>query len=487
MSAGTARRIVAGDWEAVIGLEIHMQISTASKIFSGAPTAYGAEPNTQASLIDLGYPGVLPVLNEEVVRMACKFGLAVNATIAPRSVFARKNYFYPDLPKGYQISQYELPIVAHGELTILDGEGREKRIGITRAHLEEDAGKSLHSALDDFSRIDLNRAGTPLLEIVSDPDLRSAKEAVAYMRKVHTLVRYLEISDGNMQEGSFRCDANVSIRRRGEQTLGTRTELKNLNSFRFVEKAINFEIERQQDVLEDGGTIVQETRLYDSDLDETRPMRTKEEANDYRYFPDPDLLPVVIEEAFIESVRATLPELPDAKRQRFVEQYGVRPDDAEILTTSRALADYFEATAGKSDPKLAANWILGDLSAALNREGLDIPDSRIAPEELAELLARIADNTISGKIAKEVFDGMWAGEGSASRIIDARGLRQITDTSAIEAVVDKVIEANPGQAADYRAGKDKLLGFFVGQVMKETKGKANPGEVNRILKERLKT
>jgi len=474
-------------WEAVIGLEIHMQIATASKIFSGAPTAYGAEPNTQASLIDLGYPGVLPVLNAEAVRMACKFGLAVDATIAPRSVFARKNYFYPDLPKGYQISQYELPIVARGALTILDEEGREKRIGITRAHLEEDAGKSLHSGFDEFTRIDLNRAGTPLLEIVSEPDLRSAKEAVAYMRKVHTLVRYLEISDGNMQEGSFRCDANVSIRRRGDETLGTRTELKNLNSFRFVEKAINFEIERQQEVLEDGGTVVQETRLYDSDMDETRPMRTKEEANDYRYFPDPDLLPIVIQEAFIESVRETLPELPDRKRQRFVEQYDVKPGDAEILTMSRSLADYFEAAAASSDPKLAANWILGDLSAALNREGLDIQDSRISPEELGGLLARIADNTISGKIAKDVFDAMWAGEGKASEIIDARGLRQITDSSAIEAVVDRVIEANPGQAAEYRSGKDKLLGFFVGQVMKETKGKANPAEVNRILKERLKS
>jgi aspartyl-tRNA(Asn)/glutamyl-tRNA(Gln) amidotransferase subunit B len=485
MSAPAARRHPSPAWEAVIGLEIHMQIATASKIFSGSPTAYGAEPNTQASLIDLGYPGVLPVLNGEVVRMACKFGLAVNATIAPRSVFARKNYFYPDLPKGYQISQYELPIVARGELAILDEEGREKRIGITRAHLEEDAGKSLHSGMDEYTRIDLNRAGTPLLEIVSEPDLRSAKEAVAYMRKVHTLVRYLGISDGNMQEGSFRCDANVSIRRRGDDTLGTRTELKNLNSFRFVEKAINFEIARQQEVLEDGGTVVQETRLYDSDLDETRPMRTKEEANDYRYFPDPDLLPVVIEESFIEAVRETLPELPDAKRQRFVEQYGVRQDDAEILTMSRALADYFEKTAAGSDPKLAANWILGDLSAALNREGLDIEDSRISPRALAELLVRIADNTISGKIAKEVFEAMWAGEGTASEIIDKRGLRQITDSSAIEAAVDKVIEANPGQAAEYRSGKDKLLGFFVGQVMKETKGKANPAEVNRILKERL--
>jgi aspartyl-tRNA(Asn)/glutamyl-tRNA(Gln) amidotransferase subunit B len=464
-----------------------MQLATVSKIFSGAPTAYGAEPNTQASLIDLGYPGVLPVLNAEAVRMACKFGLAVNATIASRSVFARKNYFYPDLPKGYQISQYELPIVSRGELLILDEDGREKRIGITRAHLEEDAGKSLHAGFDEFTRIDLNRAGTPLLEIVSDPDLRSAKEAVVYMRKIHTLVRYLGISDGNMQEGSFRCDANVSIRPRGQQSLGTRTELKNLNSFRFVEKAINFEIARQREVLEDGGAVVQETRLYDADLDETRAMRSKEEANDYRYFPDPDLLPVDIDEAFIHSVRGTLPELPDAKRERFVAQYGIRQADAEILTMSRAIADYFELTVARSDPGLAANWILGDLSAALNRDGLEIDQSRIAPDELAGLLARVADNTISGKIAKDVFEAMWAGEGSASEIIEARGLRQITDASAIEAVVDAVIAANPGQAAEYRAGKDKLLGFFVGQVMKDTRGKANPAEVNRILKERLKS
>jgi len=473
-------------WEVVIGLEIHMQLATLSKIFSGAPTAYGAEPNTQASLIDLGYPGVLPVLNAEAVRMACKFGLAVNATIASRSVLARKNYFYPDLPKGYQISQYELPIVSRGELLILDDDGREKRIGITRAHLEEDAGKSLHGGSDEFSRIDLNRAGTPLLEIVSDPDLRSAKEAVAYMRKIHTLVRYLGISDGNMQEGSFRCDANVSIRPRGQQALGTRTELKNLNSFRFVEKAINFEIERQTEVLEDGGTVVQETRLYDADLDETRAMRTKEEANDYRYFPDPDLLPVDIDEAFIRWVRDSLPELPDAKRQRFVAQYDIRQAEAEILTMSRATADYFEVVAAGADARLAANWILGDLSAALNRDGLEIEDSRIAPGELAGLLERIADNTISGKIAKDVFEAMWAGEGAASEIIEGRGLRQITDASAIEAVVDSVIAAHPGQAAEYRAGKDKLIGFFVGQVMKDTRGKANPAEVNRILRERLK-
>ena len=474
-------------WEVVIGLEIHTQLATQSKIFSGASTAYGAEPNTQACLIDLGYPGVLPVLNEDVVRMACKFGLAVNATVAPRSVFARKNYFYPDLPKGYQISQYELPIVEHGELFITDEEGNEKRIGITRAHLEEDAGKSIHEGLDRYSGIDLNRAGTPLLEIVSEPDLRSAKDAVAYMRKIHTIVRYLGISDGNMQEGSFRCDANVSVRPRGEVAFGTRTEIKNLNSFRFVERAINFEVERQIDVLEDGGEVVQETRLYDSGRDETRSMRSKEEANDYRYFPDPDLLPVAISGEFIESVRETLPELPDDKRHRFVDDYDIKQDDAAILTVSRALADYFEATVAASEakPQVVANWVIGDLSAALNKEDLEIEACRISALHLAGLINRIHDNTISGKIAKEVFEAMWAGEGTADSVIEARGLKQITDTSAIEAIVDKVITANPGQAEEYRAGKEKLIGFFVGQVMKETGGKANPGQVNEILRNRL--
>jgi aspartyl-tRNA(Asn)/glutamyl-tRNA(Gln) amidotransferase subunit B len=476
-----------GQWEVVIGLEIHTQLATNSKIFSGASTAYGAEPNTQACLVDLGYPGVLPVLNAEVVRMAVKFGLAVNATIAPRSVFARKNYFYPDLPKGYQISQYELPIVEHGEMHIRDDDGNEKRIGITRAHLEEDAGKSVHAGFDKSSGIDLNRAGTPLLEIVSEPDMRSAKEAVAYMRKIHSIVRYLEISDGNMQEGSFRCDANVSVRPRGQEELGTRAELKNLNSFRFVEKAINFEIERQIDVIEDGGEVVQETRLYDSDKDETRSMRSKEEANDYRYFPDPDLLPVELDGAFIESVKKTLPELPDAKQHRFVEQYGLKEADAEILTVSRALGDFYEALAASTQakPQVAANWVIGDLSALLNKEGLDIQESRIGAEALAGLLDRITDNTISGKIAKEVFEAMWSGEGSADEIIEARGLKQITDTGAIEGIVDAVIAANPGQVAEYKAGKDKLIGFFVGQVMKETGGKANPGQVNQILKDKL--
>jgi aspartyl-tRNA(Asn)/glutamyl-tRNA(Gln) amidotransferase subunit B len=474
-------------WEVVIGLEIHTQLATKSKIFSGAATAYGAEPNSQACLVDLGYPGVLPVLNKEVVRMACKFGLAVNATVAPRSIFARKNYFYPDLPKGYQISQYELPIVEHGELFITDDEGNEKRIGITRAHLEEDAGKSVHENFDRHSGIDLNRAGTPLLEIVSEPDLRSAKEAVAYMRKIHTIVRYLGISDGNMQEGSFRCDANVSVRPRGDEAFGTRTEIKNLNSFRFVERAINFEIERQIDVLEDGGEVVQETRLYDSGRDETRSMRSKEEANDYRYFPDPDLLPVEISSEFIKAVRETLPELPGEKEHRFVDEYGIKPDDAAILVVNRATADYFEEASASADApsQVVANWVIGDLTGALNKEGLEIEASRIPAQDLAGLINRIQDKTISGKIAKEVFDAMWAGEGDADAVIEARGLKQITDSSAIEAIVDKVIAANPGQAEEYRAGKDKLIGFFVGQVMKETGGKANPAQVNKILRTRL--
>ncbi len=474
-------------WEVVIGLEIHTQLATKSKIFSGAATAYGAEPNTQACLVDLGYPGVLPVLNEEVVRMAAMFGLAVNATVAPRSVFARKNYFYPDLPKGYQISQYELPIVENGELYITDADGDQKRIGITRAHLEEDAGKSVHEGFDAKSGIDLNRAGTPLLEIVSEPDLRSAKEAVAYLRKIHTIVRYLGISDGNMQEGSFRCDANVSVRPTGQEEFGTRAELKNLNSFRFIEKAINYEVERQIDLIEDGGEVVQETRLYDADNDETRSMRSKEEANDYRYFPDPDLLPVEISADYIEAVRKTLPELPDAKLQRFVDDYGLKSDDAGILTATRSLADYFEAVVAGTDakPQVAANWVIGDLSASLNKEGLDIEESKIGAEDLAGLVSRIHDDTISGKIAKQVFEAMWAGEGTADAIIEAKGLRQITDTSAIEAIVDKVIEAHPSQVAEFRAGKDKLIGFFVGQVMKETKGQANPGQVNQILKAKL--
>jgi aspartyl-tRNA(Asn)/glutamyl-tRNA(Gln) amidotransferase subunit B len=474
-------------WEPVIGLEIHAQLATRSKIFSGASTAYGAPPNTQACAVDLGLPGVLPVLNKEALRMAIRFGLAIGATVAPRSVFARKNYFYPDLPKGYQISQYELPVVQGGRLRI-DPEGEAPlEVGITRAHLEEDAGKSLHEDFHGFTGIDLNRAGTPLLEIVSEPDLRSARQAVACMKKLRTLVRYLGICDGNMQEGSFRCDANVSIRPAGESGFGTRTEIKNLNSFRFVERALNHEIERQIDVLEGGGEVVQETRLYDPGRDETRPMRTKEEAMDYRYFPDPDLLPLETDQAVIEELRAELPELPDAKRQRFTEQYGISPYDAEVIAATREMADFFEETVRRlpGQAKLAANWVMGELSGALNRDALEVGASPVSAERLAGLLARITDNTISGKIAKEVFEAMWAGEGTADEIIEKKGLRQITDSSAIEAMIDGILAANPQQIQQYRAGKTKVLGFFVGQVMKASQGKANPAQVNALLKAKL--
>ncbi|HVH84747.1 MAG TPA: Asp-tRNA(Asn)/Glu-tRNA(Gln) amidotransferase subunit GatB [Steroidobacteraceae bacterium] len=475
------------EWETVIGLEIHAQLATRSKIFSGSATAYGAAPNSQANLVDLGYPGVLPVLNVAAVRMAVKLGLALNARVAPTSVFARKNYFYPDLPKGYQISQYELPIVAHGSLDIVLDDGHVKRVGITRAHLEEDAGKSLHEGLPGVTGVDLNRAGTPLVEIVSEPELRSAKEAVAYMKKVHTLVRYLEICDGNMQEGSFRCDANVSVRKAGATKFGTRAEIKNLNSFRFVERAINYEVARQIELLEGGGTVVQETRLYDPDKGETRSMRSKEEANDYRYFPDPDLLPVVLDAAFIESVRATLPELPDQKAARFVSQYGLPAYDAGVLTASRELADYYEAVvrAAPADAKLAANWVMGELAAALNKESLEVTATRMTAERLAGLLKRISDQTISGKLAKEVFEAMWSGGADADAVIAERGLRQITDSAAIERVIDEVMQRNPGQLAEYRAGKDKLFGFFVGQVMKATGGKANPAQLNELLRRKL--
>ncbi len=474
-------------FEVVIGLEVHTQLATESKIFSGTSTTYGAEPNTQASLIDLAYPGVLPVLNEQVVQMAVRFGLAVDAEIGRRSVFARKNYFYPDLPKGYQISQYELPIVGMGHMDIRLEDGSTKRIGITRAHLEEDAGKSLHENFDGCSGIDLNRAGTPLLEIVSEPDMRSAKEAVAYLRKIHSLVRYLEISDGNMQEGSFRCDANVSVRPFGQKEFGTRTELKNLNSFRFIEKAINFEVERQIELIEDGGTVVQETRLYDPDRDETRSMRSKEEANDYRYFPDPDLLPVVIEEATIEAIRQQLPELPAAKCERFKAEHGLKDADAEVLTSSRELADYYEAVvaATKASAQNAANWVQGSLSAALNRDGIEIGASKVSAEALAGLIDQIENQTVSIKIAKDVFDAMWQGEGSALEIIEARGLKQITDSSAIDGIVDEVINAFPDQVQDYRDGKHKIIGFLVGQVMKQSQGKANPAQVNAALKSKL--
>jgi len=474
-------------WEAVIGLEVHTQLTTRSKIFSGAATAYGAEPNTQACAVDLGLPGVLPVLNADVVRMATMLGLAIDARVARRSVFARKNYFYPDLPKGYQISQYELPIVAHGHLDI-SVDGDSKRIGITRAHLEEDAGKSLHEDFSGCSGIDLNRAGTPLLEIVSEPDLRSAKEAVAYLKKLHQLVVYLGICDGNMQEGSFRCDANVSVRPRGQAEFGTRAEIKNVNSFRFVERAIDYEIERQIELLEGGGRVVQETRLYDPDRDETRSMRGKEEANDYRYFPDPDLLPVLVSDEFVDGVRATLPELPAVKLARFRADFGLAEYDAETLTAERGTADYFEAVVAAlgGEAKLCANWVMGELAAALNRAGLDIAASPVSAAQLAGLLRRIHDKTISGKIAKDVFAAMWDGEGEADAIIAARGLVQVTDSAAIEALIDEVLAANGKQVEQYRGGQEKLLGFFVGQVMKVSKGKANPQQVNDLLLAKLK-
>jgi len=472
------------EWEVVIGLEIHAQLATKSKIFSGASTAYGAAPNTQACAVDLGLPGVLPVLNAGVVSMAAKFGLATHSTVAKRSVFARKNYFYPDLPKGYQISQFELPIVHDGYIDIDFENAETRRIGITRAHLEEDAGKSLHEDFHGETGIDLNRAGTPLLEIVSEPDMRSAREAVAYMKKIHALVRYLDICDGNMQEGSFRCDANVSIRPKGQQAFGIRTEIKNINSFRFVERAINYEIERQIDVVEAGGDVLQETRLYDADRDETRSMRSKEEANDYRYFPDPDLLPLEMDQSFIDAVGKTLPELPDAKRDRFMQVYGLSRYDASALTASRDLADFFERTveAAGGEGKLSANWVMGELSGLLNKEGRDISASPVSPERLGGMLQRIEDGTISGKIAKQVFEAMWNGEGDADAIIEKKGLKQITDTGAIEKIVRDVLDANPKQVEQFKGGQEKLLGFFVGQVMKASQGKANPGEVNKILK-----
>lgn len=474
-------------WEPVIGLEIHAQLATKSKIFSGAATAYGASPNTQACAIDLGLPGVLPVLNEVAVRMAVKFGLAIEAEIAKRSILARKNYFYPDLPKGYQISQYELPIVADGQVIIELEDGIEKRIHIIRAHLEEDAGKSLHEDFHGMTGIDLNRAGTPLLEIVSGPDLRSPREAVAYMKKIHTLVRYLGICDGNMQEGSFRCDANVSVRPQGQEAFGTRTELKNINSFRFVERAIEYEIERQIEVLESGGRVTQETRLFDPSKNETRPMRTKEEATDYRYFPDPDLLPLVLDDSFIEEVQKTLPELPDAKRKRFMAEYGLSSYDASVLTASQELADYYEMvveTAG-GEPKLCANWVMGDLAGALNKEGKSIENSPVSPGQLGQLIRRIADKTISGKIAKTVFETIYTQGGHVDEIIERQGLKQVTDAASIEKLIDEILAAHPQQVQDYRAGKEKLFGFFVGQVMKASKGKANPQQLNALLKKKL--
>ncbi len=478
-------------YETVIGLEIHVQLATQSKLFSGAATRYGAEPNAQACIIDLGMPGVLPVINETAIKMAVKFGLAVNASITSPSVFARKNYFYPDLPKGYQISQLDLPIVANGSIDVQLDDGEIKTIRITRAHLEEDAGKSVHEGYGEHTAIDLNRAGTPLIEIVSEPDIRSAKEAAAYMKKIHSLIRYLEISDGNMQEGSFRCDANVSIREDGSSELGTRAEIKNINSFRFVEKAIDYEVERQIDLLESGKKVTQETRLYDANKNETRSMRSKEEANDYRYFPDPDLLPVMFSDELIKSIEQSMPELPDAKRQRFIDELGLSVYDSDNLTASRELANYFEqALAIATNAKLTANWVMGEFLAALNKEGLDISDTPVSADMLGGLVKRIDDNTISGKIAKQVFDAMWNGEGSADQIIEAQGLHQVTDTGAIEKLVDDVINANPKQVEQYQNSPDdkkgKLIGFFVGQVMKTSQGKANPQQVNKLLKEKLK-
>ncbi|HLB57712.1 MAG TPA: Asp-tRNA(Asn)/Glu-tRNA(Gln) amidotransferase subunit GatB [Gammaproteobacteria bacterium] len=475
------------EWETVIGLEVHTQLLTQSKIFSGASIAFGAEPNTQACAIDLGFPGVLPVLNAEVLTMAIKLGLGINAEIAKKSVFARKNYFYPDLPKGYQISQYELPIVKKGFLDITLDDGSVKRINITRAHLEEDAGKSLHEDFHGLSGIDLNRAGTALLEIVSEPEMRSAKEAIAYLKTLHTLVRYLEICDGNMQEGSFRCDANVSVRKKGAAEFGTRTELKNINSFRFIERAINYEVERQIALIESGGKVTQETRLFDPNKNETRPMRSKEEAHDYRYFPDPDLLPVIIRDEQIEAIRQNLPELPQQKRQRFIDQYGLTTYDATVLVSTKAMADYFETvvTASSNQAKLAANWVMGDLAASLNKADIDIAQSPVSADQLGKLIQRISDNTISGKIAKTIFEALWNQEGDVDTIIEKKGLKQVTDTGAIETLVDKILAANPEHVAEYRAGKEKLFGFFVGQAMKESGGKINPQQLNELLKKKL--
>lgn len=475
-------------WEVVIGLEVHTQLLTKSKIFSGSSIAYGAEPNTQASAVDIALPGVLPVMNREAARLAVKFGLAIDAHINQRSVFARKNYFYPDLPKGYQISQMELPIVGRGELEIETEQGT-KVIGITRAHLEEDAGKSLHEDFQGQTGIDLNRAGTPLLEIVSEPDMRSPAEAVAYLRKLHSLVRYIEICDGNMQEGSFRCDANVSVRPVGQAEFGTRTELKNINSFRFVERAIEFEIERQIDILEDGGQIVQETRLYDPDNHETRSMRSKEDAHDYRYFPDPDLPPMVLDDAFLEEVRATLPELPAAKHARFVADYQLSDADALLLTADRSTADFFElvAKATSADSKTVANWMAGELFANLNKSELEITESPVSASQMASLLDRLQDNTLSGKTAKQVFAALWAQEGEVDQIIESKGLKQITDTGAIEAIVDEVIAACPDQVQQFKDGNDKVIGFLVGQVMQKSKGKANPQMANQMLQEKMKS
>jgi aspartyl-tRNA(Asn)/glutamyl-tRNA(Gln) amidotransferase subunit B len=490
---------MATQWEVVIGLETHTQLSTASKIFSGASTQFGAAANTQACPVDLALPGVLPVMNRGAVERAIRFGLAIGATVAPRSIFARKNYFYPDLPKGYQISQYEIPVVQGGQITIqvpanekAGKEAYEKTVNLTRAHLEEDAGKSLHEDFAGMTGIDLNRAGTPLLEIVTEPEMRSAAEAVAYAKALHTLVVWLGICDGNMQEGSFRCDANVSVRPVGQKEFGTRAEIKNLNSFRFLEEAIQYEVRRQIELIEDGGTVVQETRLYDPDKRETRSMRSKEDAHDYRYFPDPDLMPLVIDAAWVERVKGEMPELPATMQTRFVEQYGVTPYDAGVLTSSKAMASYFEAVVAKTgaaQAKAAANWLMGEVSSQLNREDLEIDASPVTAEQFALLLQRIADGTISNKIAKEVFLAMWEekteGADAADRIIEAKGLKQISDTGALEAIIDEVLAANAKSVEEYRAGKEKAFNALIGQAMKATKGKANPQQVNELLKKKL--
>ncbi|MBT5232000.1 MAG: Asp-tRNA(Asn)/Glu-tRNA(Gln) amidotransferase subunit GatB [Methylococcales bacterium] len=476
------------EWEVVIGLEIHAQLRTKSKIFSSASTAFGAEPNTQACAVDLGLPGVLPVVNYEAVNMAIRFGLAIDAEITRKSIFARKNYFYPDLPKGYQISQMDHPIVGIGHIDIDMPDGTVKKVGVTRAHLEEDAGKSIHGVVQGSTGVDLNRAGTPLLEIVSEPDMRSAKEAIAYMKKIHAIVRYIDICDGNMQEGSFRCDANVSVRKFGAPEYGTRAEVKNLNSFKFIERAINIEVERQIEVIESGGTVVQETRLYNPDADETRSMRSKEEANDYRYFPDPDLLPVVVDEEWIESVRKTLPELPDEKKKRFVDALGLKAEDAITLTASRSLAEFFEAVmeASGGEAKLSSNWVMVQLMGRLNKEELKLADCPLSAEQIGGIIKRIADDTIPNKIGRQVFDIMWEEGGDADAIIEQKGLKPMNDTGAIEQIIDDIIANNTAQVEQYRSGKDKVFGFFVGQVMKATKGKANPKTINEMLKAKLK-
>ena len=473
------------NWEAVIGLEIHVQLSTKSKLFSGASTSFGALPNTQACNIDLAMPGVLPVLNEEVLNMAIKLGSALNANINSPTSFARKNYFYPDSPKGYQISQMDNPIVENGYLDIETDKG-SKRIGVTRAHLEEDAGKSLHDDFEGQSGIDLNRAGTPLLEIVSEPEISSAEEAVAYLKSIHSIIRYLNISDGNMAEGSMRCDANVSVRKKGDSELGTRTETKNVNSFRFVEKAIQYEIERQVHEIESGNTITQETRLYDSQKNTTRPMRSKEFANDYRYFPEPDLLPVILEKEFIQNVLEGMPEMPNEKKERFVSQFSLSKYDADLLAADKDIANYFEEVVKISNsPKLSTNWIMGELSAELNNENLNISDSKVSSEKLGQLILRIEDGTISGKIAKDIFEKMWSSGKEVDEIIQGEGLEQVTDDKEIESMIDEVIANNTEQLEQYRSGKDRLFGFFVGQVMKASQGKANPKQVNDILKSKL--